>query len=330
MMRTRYDINKETLSLKRYITDDLAVNFRSQLEHALKETEKPLRVTSDCIYNRENRMGIDRVKDDVESRLNLESDSIRNTANKLKDTLNSVLFIILFESSCKEIISVCQLKIIYGHFVTLFLVWSFFTFWFWWLTFKMCWLYNLFIHFLLSRSISKSILIVTRDTNWSWTWIINIRQSVLTIPHVASTTTQGTRVILHVIYVHNLHICRSINIHGGIEKIDSTISIPETWSHFSQNNIQHSQGKWPLSSKENLYICFQGPGLSLKGWGPRWTTSWTRSITTFNRRGATPTGLCSRGSRRRPVPTPASGRICPEPCRRYLTRRNTWTSSRPP
>lgn len=122
MMRTRYDINKETLSLKRYITDDLAVNFRSQLEHALKETEKPLRVTSDCIYNRENRMGIDRVKDDVESRLNLESDSIRNTANKLKDTLNSVLFIILFESSCKEIISVCQLKIIYGHFVTLFLV----------------------------------------------------------------------------------------------------------------------------------------------------------------------------------------------------------------
>ena len=116
MMRTRYDINKETLSLKRYITDDLAVNFRSQLEHALKETEKPLRVTSDCIYNRENRMGIDRVKDDVESRLNLESDSIRNTANKLKDTLNSVLFIILFESSFKEIISVCQLKIIYGRF----------------------------------------------------------------------------------------------------------------------------------------------------------------------------------------------------------------------
>ena len=61
-------------------------------------------------------MGIDRVKDDVESRLNLESDSIRNTANKLKDTLNSVLFIILFESSFKEIISVCQLKIIYGRF----------------------------------------------------------------------------------------------------------------------------------------------------------------------------------------------------------------------
>ena len=35
---------------------------------------------------------------------------------------------------------------------------------------------------------------------------------------------------------------RGINLHGGIEKIDSTISIPETWSHFSQNNVQASQG----------------------------------------------------------------------------------------
>ena len=34
----------------------------------------------------------------------------------------------------------------------------------------------------------------------------------------------------------------STNLHGGIEKIDSTISIPETWSHFSQNNVQASQG----------------------------------------------------------------------------------------
>ena len=61
------------------------------MEHAFKETEKPLSVTSNCIYNRENRMGIDRVKDDVETRLYQESDVIRNTQNKLKDALNSVL-----------------------------------------------------------------------------------------------------------------------------------------------------------------------------------------------------------------------------------------------
>ena len=71
----------------------LIFNFyqlRKQLEHALKETEKPLSVTSTCIYNREGRMGIDRVKDDVETRLYSESDTIRNTQNRLKDALNSV------------------------------------------------------------------------------------------------------------------------------------------------------------------------------------------------------------------------------------------------
>ena len=57
----------------------------------MKETENPLAVTSSCIYNRENRMGIDRVKDDVETRLYQESDVIRNTQSKLKDALNSVL-----------------------------------------------------------------------------------------------------------------------------------------------------------------------------------------------------------------------------------------------
>ena len=73
---------------------NLYTNFvlllRKQLEHALKETEKPLSVTSTCIYNREGRMGIDRVKDDVETRLYSESDTIRNTQNRLKDALNSV------------------------------------------------------------------------------------------------------------------------------------------------------------------------------------------------------------------------------------------------
>ena len=68
----------------------LVLLLRKQLEHALKETEKPLSVTSTCIYNREGRMGIDRVKDDVETRLYSESDTIRNTQNRLKDALNSV------------------------------------------------------------------------------------------------------------------------------------------------------------------------------------------------------------------------------------------------
>ena len=72
---------------------------RSQLEHAVKETERPLRVTGDCIYKRENRMGIDRVKDEVEGRLYQESSQIVNTQNRLKDQLNSV-HLIIFLNCC--------------------------------------------------------------------------------------------------------------------------------------------------------------------------------------------------------------------------------------
>ena len=34
---------------------------------------------------------------------------------------------------------------------------------------------------------------------------------------------------------------RSINLHGGVEKLDPNISIPETWMEHSNRNIQESQ-----------------------------------------------------------------------------------------
>ena len=64
------------------------VYHRNQLEHAINETEKPLNINSDCIYKREGRMGIDRVKDAVEHNLHYEVDNIRNAQNQMKDTLN--------------------------------------------------------------------------------------------------------------------------------------------------------------------------------------------------------------------------------------------------
>ena len=36
-------------------------------------------------------------------------------------------------------------------------------------------------------------------------------------------------------------IIRAINLHGGIEKVDPSVSIPETWADFSNRNIQASQ-----------------------------------------------------------------------------------------
>ena len=36
---------------------------------------------------------------------------------------------------------------------------------------------------------------------------------------------------------------RNINIHGGIDKQDPNVSIPDTWAENSNRNIQDSQGK---------------------------------------------------------------------------------------
>ena len=35
---------------------------------------------------------------------------------------------------------------------------------------------------------------------------------------------------------------RNINIHGGIDKQDPNVSIPDTWAENSNRNIQDSQG----------------------------------------------------------------------------------------
>ena len=44
---------------------------------------------------------------------------------------------------------------------------------------------------------------------------------------------------------------RNINIHGGVEKLDPNISIPETWAENSNRNIQDSQGKYSLFLLKN-------------------------------------------------------------------------------
>ena len=42
---------------------------------------------------------------------------------------------------------------------------------------------------------------------------------------------------------------RGINLHGGIEKIDPNISIPDTWAENSNRNIQDSQGELVREAK---------------------------------------------------------------------------------
>ena len=50
--------------------------------------------------------------------------------------------------------------------------------------------------------------------------------------------------------VHQLNnSSRAINLHSGIEKVDSNITIPETWADFSHRNIQASQAARSATSR---------------------------------------------------------------------------------
>ena len=59
-----------------------------QLEHALKETNRPLRTAQDCQKHRESRQGIDLVKDEVEHCLDKEVENIRAYQESMRETLD--------------------------------------------------------------------------------------------------------------------------------------------------------------------------------------------------------------------------------------------------
>ena len=59
-----------------------------QLEHALKETNRPLRTAQDCQKHRVGRQGIDLVKDEVEHCLDKEVENIRAYQESMRETLD--------------------------------------------------------------------------------------------------------------------------------------------------------------------------------------------------------------------------------------------------
>ncbi len=63
---------------------------RKNLERALSETEGPMRITSECIYHREGRKGIDLVNDAPENALMREVDTIKASQDRMRKTLEQV------------------------------------------------------------------------------------------------------------------------------------------------------------------------------------------------------------------------------------------------
>ena len=61
------EVNHELDEMGKEIND--VTNWKKRTEQALKETEGPLQIAEQCLFNRENRQGIDLVNDTVEKEL---------------------------------------------------------------------------------------------------------------------------------------------------------------------------------------------------------------------------------------------------------------------
>ncbi|XP_064627479.1 tektin-3-like isoform X1 [Lineus longissimus] len=134
------------------------------LEKALAETENPLHIAQECLYNREKRQGIDLVHDDVERQLIQEVDNIKQCQNKLRQKIDKANM---------------QLSLCRGA-----------------------------QHELEKDSSDKFVA-------------NNLDEKC-----------HGMR-----------NSSRGLAYHNGINRVDNTVSVPESWAKFSNDNIQRSQSE---------------------------------------------------------------------------------------
>jgi tektin-3 len=134
------------------------------LEKALAETDNPLHIARECLYNREKRQGIDLVHDDVEKELIKEVDTIKRCQEEMRK---------LIQDANNQLA--------------------------------------------LNRAAQHEL---EKDTGDKFTAM-----------HLDNTC-------------HQLrNTSRGIAYHDGIERVDNTVSVPETWAKFTNDNIQRSQSE---------------------------------------------------------------------------------------
>ncbi|XP_061455211.1 tektin-5 [Rhineura floridana] len=152
-----------TYELERLLTETRALDTaKRRLECAADEAQGPLQVALECLYNREKRMGIDLVHDDVEKNLIQEVDLIRACQDKMRKLAGRI----------------------------------------------------------------DQQLNINRDAQHALERDLGDKSSA----HFIDEKCYNLR-----------NTSDSINYYHGVEKIDGTVSVPETWAKFSDDNIRYSQ-----------------------------------------------------------------------------------------
>ncbi|NWI59225.1 TEKT3 protein, partial [Calyptomena viridis] len=149
---------------------NLLTDMQKRLERALADTEGPFQVAHKCLLNREKRMGIDLVHDDVEKQLITEIKIIRACRERLQQCLNTVNNQIMCNKEARQELEKDLADKQMGH-------------------------------------------------------------------HIDSKCYQLK------------NTSRGIHYYRGVERVDATISVPETWARFTDNNIFRSQSQRETSAK---------------------------------------------------------------------------------
>ncbi|NXM72354.1 TEKT3 protein, partial [Serilophus lunatus] len=145
-------------------------DMQKRLERALVDTEGPFQVAHKCLLNREKRMGIDLVHDNVEKQLMTEIEIIRSCRERIQQCLTTVNTQLMCNKEARQQLEKDLADKQMGHHIDN----------------KCCQLKN---------------------------------------------TSRG---------IHN---------YQGVERVDATISVPETWARFTDNNIFRSQSLRTTSAK---------------------------------------------------------------------------------
>ncbi|NXO81900.1 TEKT3 protein, partial [Sitta europaea] len=145
-------------------------DMQKRLERALADTEGPFQVAHKCLLNREKRMGIDLVNDDVEKQLVTEIAIIRSCRERLQKCLDMVNSQLMCNKEARQELEKDLADKQMGHHID-----------------------------------SKCHQL--KDTS------------------------------------------RDIHFFKGVERIDATVSVPETWARFTDNNIFRSQSARAASAK---------------------------------------------------------------------------------
>ncbi|XP_008853906.1 tektin-3 [Nannospalax galili] len=155
-------------------------DLKKRLERALIETEAPLQVARECLFQREKRMGIDLVHDEVETELLTEVDVILCCQERMKQHLDKAIAQLASDRTAQH-------------------------------------------------ELEKDL---------------NDKQAAYRIDdkcHHLRNTSEG------------------INYFRGVERVDATVSVPESWAKFTDDNILRSQSERAASAKlrddiENLLV----------------------------------------------------------------------------